>query len=132
MLTRGAIQKIVIYSVIAVIVIGLLYFIYRTSRAYFEGPRIIVSEPADYSAFSSSTAVIKGTALHVQDITIDGRSITIDGNGNFSETILLLPGYNIETIAGHDQFGHTSSERLELIYTAPANPVSSSTATTTR
>jgi hypothetical protein len=131
MINRGFTQKMFIAAVIAVIAAGLAFFIYRTSLAYLSGPSITIAGPADYSAFSTSTATITGVAKRVQDITLDGRSITIDDNGNFSETILLLPGYNIETIAAHDQFGHTTQKRLELVYLAPKTQASTTSATST-
>jgi hypothetical protein len=130
-MNRGTTQKIFIATVIVIIAAGLLYFIYLTSRAYVSGPSIVIIEPADYAAFSISTTTIVGIAKRAQDITLDGRSITIDNNGNFSETILLMPGYNIETIAAHDQFGHTTEKRLELVYLAPQTTASTSMATST-
>src|ERR1035437_4037204 len=130
-MNRGTTQKIFIVGIVAVIAVGLLYFIYRTSRAYVSGPSIIISEPANYAAFSTSTATIVGIAKRAQDITLDGRSIIIDNNGNFRETILLMPGYNIEIIAAHDQFRHTTEKRLELVYLAPQKEISTTTATPT-
>lgn len=128
MLTRGALQKTIILGLVIVIAAGLLYFIYRTSRAYLSGPNIVISAPADYASFSTSTVTIKGVALRVQSITLDGRPITIDDKGNFSETILLLPGYNIETIGAEDQFGHAVQKRLELVDLVPAAAVATTTA----
>jgi hypothetical protein len=130
-MNRGTTQKIFIAGIVAVIAIGLLYFIYRTSRAYLAGPNITITSPADYAAFSTSTATITGRVMRVQDITLDGRSITIDDKGNFRETILLMPGYNIETLAAHDQFGHVTQKRLELVYLAPKGATSTTTATST-
>jgi hypothetical protein len=130
-MNRGTTKKIFIALIVAVIAVGLLYFIYRTSRAYLSGPNITITSPADYAAFSTSTATITGRVMRVQDITLDGRSITIDDKGNFRETILLMPGYNIETLAAHDQFGHVTQKRLELIYLAPEGATSTTTATST-
>ena len=126
-MNRGFIQKISIGAVIVMIGAGLLYFIYRTFQAYFSGPSITVIEPSNYEAFSAPTTTILGVAKRVQDITLDGRSITIDDKGNFSETILLMPGYNIETIAAHDPFGHTTKQELDLVYEAPQTQTAAST-----
>ena len=130
-MNRGTTQKIFIAGIVAVIAIGLLYFIYRTSRAYLSGPSITITEPSNYASFSTSTTTIVGIAKRAQDITLDGRSITIDNNGNFRETILLMPGYNIEIIAAHDQFRHTTEKRLELVYLAPQTMASTTIATST-
>jgi|ERR1035437_3606058 hypothetical protein len=130
-MNRGTTQKIFIALIVAVIAVGLLYFIYRTSRAYLSGPSITITEPSNYASFSTSTTTIVGIAKRAQDITLDGRSITIDNNGNFRETILLMPGYNIEIIAAHDQFRHTTEKRLELVYLAPQTIASTTIATST-
>jgi hypothetical protein len=130
-MNRGTTQKIFIAAVVAVIAGGLLYFIYRTFQAYFSGPSVTIAEPADYSAFSTSTVTIAGTAERVQNITLDGRPIIIDDKGDFSETILLAPGYNIETLAAQDRFGHATQKRLELVYLAPKTAASTTVATST-
>jgi hypothetical protein len=124
-MNRGTIQKIFVTAIVAIIAAGLLYFIYRTYKAYASGPSITVTEPANYASFSTSTVTIAGRAERVQDITLDSRSITIDNKGNFSETILLMPGYNIETISAHDPFGHMAKKQLELVYLAPKIATSS-------
>ena len=130
-MNRATIQKTVITSIVVIIVGGLLFFIYKTSQSYISGPNIIIREPPNYASFSTSTATIVGIAKRAQDITLDGRSITIDNNGNFSETILIMPGYNIEILAAHDQFGHTTEKRLELVYLAPKMEISTTTASST-
>ncbi|MDR3558588.1 MAG: hypothetical protein P4L61_03585 [Candidatus Pacebacteria bacterium] len=131
-MNRGFVQRLTITVIVAIIVIGLLYFIFRTFQAYFSGPSIAVTSPIDYAAFSTPTTTITGIAQRVQVITLDGRSITIDDKGNFSETILLMPGYNIEILAAHDQFGHMTQKRLELVYKAPisATPTASTSVAT--
>ena len=130
-MNRGTTQKIFIASVIVIIAAGLLYFIYRTSRAYISGPSITIAAPANYASFPTSTTTIVGVVKRAQDITLDDRSITIDDKGNFSEIILLMPGYNIETLAAHDQFGHVTQKRLELVYLVPQTEISTTTATST-
>ena len=131
MINRGFTQNIVITAIIAIIAGGLGFFIYRTSLSYLSGPQVTITEPANYAAFVVPTTTISGMALRVQDISLDGRSITIDDKGNFSETILLAPGYNIETISAHDQFGHMTEKRLELVYQAPKTAILPSEATIT-
>src|ERR1035437_9650813 len=130
-MNRGTTQKIFIAAIEVIIAGGLLFFLYKTFQSYFSGPSITITEPANYTAFSTSTTTIVGIAKRVQDITLDGRSIIIDNKGNFSETILLMPGYNIEIIAAHDQFGHKTEKRLELVYLAPKMTASTSVGTST-
>ena len=118
-MNRGTTKKIAISAIMTLVVVLLAFFVYRTSLSYFSGPSITINEPTDYEAFSTSTVTIAGIADRIEDISLDGRPITIDDTGKFSETILLMPGYNIETMVAHDRFGHSTQKRLELVYLAP-------------
>jgi len=59
---------------------------------------------------------ITGNAKNAISLTLDGREISIDGNGNFDETIALLPGYNIINIKAQDKFGYTDEKNYKLMY----------------
>ncbi|MDE2188585.1 MAG: hypothetical protein KGJ35_02560 [Patescibacteria group bacterium] len=116
---RGNTQQLFWVVLITVIAVAFFTFVYWTLRPYFAGPTILITSPANYAAFSTSTITITGIAERAQIITLDGRPITLDSKGNFSETILLLPGYNIETIAATDRFGHYTAQKLELVLLSP-------------
>jgi hypothetical protein len=80
------------------------------------GPSLVISEPINGSAFTTSNVAIKGVVKRIKDISLNGRSITIDKVGNFSETVLMAPGYNIFELVASDRFGRSKDYRLELIY----------------
>ncbi|HEY9583490.1 MAG TPA: hypothetical protein VJI66_00820 [Candidatus Paceibacterota bacterium] len=101
-------------SVLAVgFIVGYAYFAFR---GYIHGPEIIIYEPINGSIISTSTIVIKGQALRVQEIVLSGRPIFIDEKGNFTETLLLFPGYNVSLIKATDKFGRIIEYKLELVY----------------
>src|SRR3989339_398185 len=52
-----------------------------------------------------STEHITGNAKNAVLLTLNGREISIDKEGNFNETIALSPGYNIVSIEAKDKFG---------------------------
>lgn len=64
---------------------------------------------------NSSLVVIKGTAEKATYITLNGREIFIDKNGNFSEIISILPGFSIITLNARDKFGKTAEKKFEII-----------------
>jgi capsule polysaccharide export protein KpsE/RkpR len=107
------ILKISLVSLVLVIVIGYTIF---ASHNFILGPRIILEEPQNGSTLTNSSVVIKGVAQRSQDITLNGRSILIDDQGNFKETTLLAEGYNAITLSATDKFGRKKEYRLELIY----------------
>ncbi len=116
MLTRQSTQKIVrgsIFGIIFLIVIGYAGFAFHD---FIIGPTLIITEPANGSVFSLPTIPVKGVVKRIQDISLNGRSLTIDDKGNFNELVLLSPGYNVLTLIAKDKFGRSKETRLQIIY----------------
>ncbi len=102
-----------IFILIFCVVIG--YAIFAT-HDFILGPSLIITEPLNGSSFTISSIHIKGVVERIRDISLNGRSITMDDKGNFNETVLLAPGYNIFTFIVKDKFGRNKEYRLEYIY----------------
>lgn len=99
---------------ITVIILGYAGFAFRD---LVRGPLIEVYEPISGQSFATSTILVRGMVLRVQDITLNGRPILIDQSGNFREMILLQPGYNTMTIKASDKFGRSTYEEFEIMRT---------------
>jgi len=63
----------------------------------------------------SPLAQISGTADKAIFLSLNGREIFIDKNGNFSESIAVLPGFSIVTLSAKDKFGKTAEKKFELV-----------------
>jgi hypothetical protein len=63
-----------------------------------------------------SVIEITGVARNAINLTLDGRAISEDQQGNFDETIALLPGYNIISIKAQDKFGHVDEKDYQLMH----------------
>jgi hypothetical protein len=48
-------------------------------------------------------------------MTINGRIISIDRQGNFSDGVILSPGYNIVEVAQKDQFGKEKKQTYHWV-----------------
>jgi len=59
---------------------------------------------------------ITGVAKNAVNLTLNDREISVDKNGNFSESIILSLGYNIITIKAKDKFGNVDEKDYKLIY----------------
>ncbi len=59
---------------------------------------------------------VTGNAKNATSLTLNGREISIDREGNFGETIALLSGYNIINIKARDKFGYIDEKNYKLIY----------------
>jgi hypothetical protein len=116
MINREGTKKILKIIGIAIIVIIVLGYGLFTSHSFISGPKITIYEPINGSTISTSSVEIKGTAQRIQDVTLNGRAIFIDDKGNFNETILLAPGYNVSLFFAKDKFNRTTEYKLELVY----------------
>jgi len=94
-------------------------YAYLKSREFFQGPAISITSPVNGSTLSEAPVTIEGNAQNISHITLNGAAIFIDSQGNFSEKLLLLPGYNIMTLSAEDRFGKQTKKTLELVYKPP-------------
>lgn len=116
MLTRYGTKKIVrrlIFTFIILLIAGYALF---ASHDFILGPSLSLSEPTNGASFTTPSIRIKGIVRRIQDISLNGRSITIDDKGNFNEPALLAPGYNVFELVARDKFGRSKDYRLELVY----------------
>jgi Glucodextranase, domain B len=65
---------------------------------------------------ANNIITVTGNAKNAIDLTLDNREISVDQNGNFSETIALLSGYNIINIKAQDKFGYMDEKNYQLMY----------------
>jgi hypothetical protein len=63
----------------------------------------------------TSLAKIKGNAKNATYITLNGREIFIDKNGEFEEVIALLPGFSVIKIDAKDKFGNFDEKKFEIV-----------------
>lgn len=91
------------------------YAIFRSSDLIF-GVKIKNVNIIDGAKFTDNILKISGNAKNATFIGLNGREISIDQGGNFSETIALLVGYNVINIKAKDKFGYVDEKNYKLIY----------------
>jgi len=94
----------------------ILWYAYLESSFLADGPQFTFVTPTSGTIVEDSLVEIKGVVIRVSDISLNGNSIFIDEEGNFSEIILLSKGQNIITLEAQDKFERKITEVLELIY----------------
>ena len=113
-MTRSSLLRLIkIGATIFLVLVVAGYSIWRSSD-YARGPRITISEPADWSSVQASTTPIRGVVERAHIVTMNGKPVSIDESGNFNEIIIVFPGTNIVTFTAKDQFGRTVEKRLIL------------------
>jgi hypothetical protein len=104
--------KLVLIISVAVFLAG--YFLYQ-ARGYLLGPRITIESPQPAEAIHESYFEVKGRALNISSLSLNGRQIFTDERGFFSEGLLLAKGYNIIELTATDKFGRIQKEKREVI-----------------
>ncbi len=106
------ILKIVGLSVFFIFII--VYAFFRSADLLF-GVKIKNVNIVDGAKLSESALKITGTAKGAINLTLNGREISIDQEGNFNDTIALLSGYNVINIKAIDKFGYIDEKNYKLI-----------------
>lgn len=104
--------KLILIILIAAFLSG--YFLYQ-ARGYLLGPKIIINSSQPAEVIHDSYLEVKGQALNITSLYLNGRQIFTDEHGFFSEGLLLAKGYNIIEITATDKFGRVRKEKREVI-----------------
>lgn len=90
---------------------------YGCWRAYplIAGPHISINTPQNGEIVSSSTFQISGRVSRVKNISIQGRSIPIDKEGNFNEILVAQAPYTIITLTATDFYDKTITKTLNVV-----------------
>lgn len=103
--------KILGMSVLVILIVS--YALWR-SLNYARGPEIVVTSPVDGIGISASTTEIVGKIERAVNLSLNGRSITTDEEGNFKETIIIFKGNNILSLEASDQFERSTKSTLTV------------------
>lgn len=107
---------VIIWSLTATAIALVVGYSLFEARRFLEGPTLTIDIPENGAAVSSALIEVAGTAKNIVDIRLNDRKIFVDGNGHFSEDLLLSYGYTILTLKASDRFGHETTKTLELTY----------------
>ena len=107
-------KKIELYFVGSLLVIALIYGIFR-AYPLIAGPSITIYSPQDGDIVASSTFEISGQVSRANEITLQGRPITIDTEGHFKEVLVAYLPYTILVLHATDKYGATITKTLRVI-----------------
>jgi hypothetical protein len=92
---------------ISTLVAGFLGLIVYNIKDMVFGAPLVIHTLDDGATVNDSFVPITGSSKHAQSITINGRPIGVNNKGEFSDGVVLSPGYNIVEVAETDTFGKT-------------------------
>jgi hypothetical protein len=104
----GVVSIVLLFSVVGV------YAYYRTSGIR-NGPIITITSPQNNALITNNSQLsVTGNIKNAISVSLDDRKIFLDEAGNFSEKLLLAPGYTIITVKAEDQFNRTALKKLSI------------------
>jgi len=71
--------------------------------------------PGDLNASNLDSLMLSGKANHARELSINGRDIMMDPNGNFSDELILAPGMNKVEIVALDIRGNSHTKEIILM-----------------
>jgi len=110
-------QNLRLIKTTGVLILAFIIIIFAIFRSfnYISGPSLEIYSPINGANIESSTIKVTGQALRINKITLNGNPITIDEQGNWSETLIIFPGLNTITIEAQDQFGRINKKQLDIV-----------------
>jgi len=93
----------------------LLWYGHFQARFFLDGPQVTLLSPSG-TLHHERVIPVAGTAKNITDITLNGKQIYTDEDGNFTESLVLENGYTIMTVEVRDRYGRTSTLSRGLVY----------------
>jgi hypothetical protein len=116
------------FSLGGIIILGYSYF---AIKGYILGPQIYLESPPSGVGTTTPLTLVKGKVVHTSVLTLNDTPIPIDLEGNFSESVILAPGFNIITLKATDRYNRVVDKKIELALTVTPPPLSEPIATST-
>ena len=102
-------------ALLVLVVLGVFGFVLGNMRDLLFGAPLTITTASNGATLTDGYLPVSGKATHARDVRINGRLVTIDREGNFSDAVLLSPGYNVITVASRDQFGKEAVKTYHLV-----------------
>jgi len=109
-------KKILQIASLSIFFLIIIIYAFFRSHDLLYGIKIQNVNITDGAKVTESILKITGNAKNAINITLNGREISVNENGDFNETIALLSGYNVINIKAKDKFGYIDEKNYKLMY----------------
>lgn len=108
---------------------ALFFFALLAGYAYFRGFTLLHGDTMQIQGLTEGIHIttpfvsLSGSIDHAISLRVNGRNVSTNQDGDFTDELVLLPGYNITTIESRDKFGHVNQKIMRTYYqpnTAPS------------
>ena len=92
----------------------LLYAVLNT-RFISRGIVLSINGIENGKIYEESVIEINGNAKRAKHVLVNGREISLNQSGDFTDYLVLMPGYNIITISAEDKFGKITKKNFDIV-----------------
>ncbi len=96
--------KLFIVSGVIVVALSGFIYLYREFQSFASVPRLVILEPSDGQVINTHDVSVRGTTEKDASVIINGQSVLVHDNGEFSEQVGLQPGLNTFTVVSSNKF----------------------------
>lgn len=105
---------------IGFIVVLILLYVQFQARNILLGPTIALTNASPVLQHER-TLTLAGKAQNIVKLTINGREIHTNEQGEFAQALVLENGYTIVTLRAQDRFGRETTLTREYVYVETQN-----------
>ena len=96
------------------------------------GVQVTVRGVIDGETVTEPKITLEGNARNIEVLTINDRVVGVSEDGEFRDSLILSPGYNVVSIKGDDKFGKHISQEYRVVYKKDPSTALSIPETSTR
>lgn len=116
---KRVLSRLSLRTVLRVIGVFLLFscilgYVLFQARNLIEGPILTITEEPT-NPISTRMITIRGIAKNAVYITINGKEMFVDHEGNFTKTLVLQDGYTIMKLRAEDRYGRETTVTREYV-----------------
>jgi Glucodextranase, domain B len=89
------------------------------ARTLLHGPTLSIHSPSPNETVTAPLLEVSGNVENAIHISINGKPVTMDIVGSFSETLVTPQGYGVIVVEAKNRFGHSVTKRIEFMGDAP-------------
>ena len=110
------VKKYIKIGLVAFFLLAITGYAYWRARDLIRGVVLQVEGIENGKTYFKPEIHLSGQVNKVKEFRINGREIFMDKNWYWNDKILLLPGYNVITLATQDNFGKKKEKVYQVIY----------------
>lgn len=86
------------------------------TKALSEGVTLKISGLQNGEMTDQGIVSLSGSAKHAKHLIINGREVVVNQENNFTEELVLSPGYNIVTVEAEDRYAKKTEATYKVFF----------------